>query len=78
MVCFIIVWILQDKSVYLLDDPFAAVDAHVASHLYNNCIKGLLKDKTIILCTHHTNFLQHADHVILLENGQIAKQGLLQ
>ena len=32
--------------MYLLDDPIAAVDAHVAKHLYKNCIMGLLKNKT--------------------------------
>ena len=36
----------QDKDVYLLDDPLAAVDSHVASHLFKHCIMGLLKDKT--------------------------------
>ena len=44
---------VQDKAVYLLDDPLAAVDAHVASHLYTHCITGLLRHKTRILCTHH-------------------------
>lgn len=37
---------LQDKDIYLLDDPIAAVDAHVAKHIYKYCIMGLLKDKT--------------------------------
>ena len=39
--------------MYLLDDPLAAVDAHVATHLYNHCIMGLLRHKTRMLCTHH-------------------------
>ena len=43
----------QDKSLYLLDDPLAAVDAHVASHLFSHCIMGLLRSKTRVLCTHH-------------------------
>lgn len=46
----------QDKAVYLLDDPLAAVDAHVASHLYHHCINGLLKEKTRVLCTHHIRY----------------------
>lgn len=47
---------LQDKDCYLLDDPLAAVDAHVATHLYNHCIMGLLRHKTRILCTHHHRY----------------------
>ena len=50
--------------MYLLDDPLAAVDAHVATHLYTHCIMGLLRRKTRILCTHHTKFLQEADVVV--------------
>ena len=50
--------------MYLLDDPLAAVDAHVATHLYTHCIMGLLKRKTRILCTHHIRFLQEADCVL--------------
>ena len=49
--------------MYLLDDPLAAVDAHVASHLYTHCIMGVLRNKTRILCTHHTKFLQDASFV---------------
>ena len=43
----------QDKELYLLDDPLAAVDAHVATHLFHHCIMGLLQHKTRVLCTHH-------------------------
>ena len=50
--------------MYLLDDPLAAVDAHVATHLYTHCIMGLLIRKTRILCTHHIRFLQEADYVL--------------
>ncbi len=67
--------LFQDKSVYLLDDPLAAVDAHVARHLFNHCIMGLLAEKTRILCTHHTKYLVDADHVVLMDKGYIIKQG---
>ncbi|XP_069116792.1 ATP-binding cassette sub-family C member 10-like isoform X1 [Argopecten irradians] len=63
------------QDVYLLDDPLAAVDAHVAQHMYDNCIMGLLKNKTRILCTHHTSFLGEADLVIVMEDGVISKMG---
>ncbi|VDI80258.1 ATP-binding cassette, subfamily C (CFTR/MRP), member 10 [Mytilus galloprovincialis] len=65
----------QDKSVYLLDDPLAAVDAHVAKHLYTKCIMGLLKNKTRILCTHHTKYLSNADVVMEIKDGTIVQIG---
>ncbi|XP_064600962.1 ATP-binding cassette sub-family C member 10-like [Liolophura sinensis] len=67
--------VYQDKDFYLLDDPLAAVDAHVAQHLFDKCIMGLLQDKTRILCTHHVKFLQRADLIVLMENGKIVSVG---
>lgn len=61
--------------MYLLDDPLAAVDAHVARHLFDRCIMGILREKSRVLCTHHVHYLQDADMVVLMENGTIQKAG---
>ena len=50
----------------LLDDPLSAVDPSVASHLVHECIIGLLRDKvgaTVVLVTHHQQFMHLADKV---------------
>ena len=65
----------QNKSIYLLDDPLAAVDAHVAQHLFSHCIMGLLREKTRVLCTHHTKFLRAADIVLVMQDGNIIEAG---
>ncbi|NXS91481.1 MRP7 protein, partial [Jacana jacana] len=67
--------VYQDKELYLLDDPLAAVDADVANHLMRKCILGVLKHKTRILCTHRTEFLEQADALLLMDNGRIVKTG---
>jgi len=61
--------------VYLLDDPLAAVDVHVARHLYTECIVGLLRHTTRVLVTHHVHFLQAADFIIVVEGGRIREIG---
>jgi len=43
--------IYADKSIYLLDDPLAAVDSIIAKTIFEGCIKEHLKDKTVILVT---------------------------
>ncbi|CAG7725549.1 unnamed protein product [Allacma fusca] len=67
--------VYQDKDIYLLDDIFSAVDYKVAKQLSQNCLHGLLKDKTRIVCTHHFKFLQSADLVFVLDKGRVINQG---
>lgn len=69
--------VYHDADVYLLDDPFSAVDVHVASHLFEQVIgpTGVLKSKTRILVTHSLTFLPQVDWIVLLENGEIKQQG---
>jgi len=40
------------SDVVLLDDPLSAVDQHVGKSIFNQCIKGILKGKTVIFVTH--------------------------
>ena len=60
-----------DCDIYLLDDPLSAVDSHVARNLFFNCIRGFLREKTVILATHQFSFLPHSDKVVQLEAGSI-------
>lgn len=37
-----------------MDDVLSAVDAHTASHLFENCLRGpLMKGRTVVLVSHH-------------------------
>ncbi|XP_053568742.1 ATP-binding cassette sub-family C member 10 isoform X2 [Bombina bombina] len=67
--------VYQEKDIYLLDDPLAAVDADVASHLMERCILGILRGRTRVLCTHRTELLGKADVLVLLSDGKIICSG---
>lgn len=67
--------IYSDADIYLLDDPLAAVDAKVATRLYDECINGYLKDKTRILVTHQIRYLQNAAHIVFMDGGEILADG---
>ncbi|KAM3930652.1 ATP-binding cassette sub-family C member 10 isoform 2-T3 [Leptodactylus fuscus] len=67
--------VYQEKDIYLLDDPLAAVDTDVAAHLMDRCILGILRQRTRILCTHRTELLQKADVIVLMEDGKIVCTG---
>ncbi|XP_074204874.1 ATP-binding cassette sub-family C member 10 isoform X1 [Camelus bactrianus] len=67
--------VYQEKELYLLDDPLAAVDADVANHLLHRCILGVLSHTTRLLCTHRTEYLERADVVLLMEAGRLVQAG---
>nr|XP_055119106.1 ATP-binding cassette sub-family C member 10 isoform X6 [Symphalangus syndactylus] len=67
--------VYQEKELYLLDDPLAAVDADVANHLLHRCILGVLSHTTRLLCTHRTEYLERADAVLLMEAGRLIRAG---
>jgi len=65
----------SQSDIYLLDDPLSAVDSRVAHHIFEKAIKGILKDKTVILVTHHLNFAKQGDKVIVFNKGEVEGQG---
>uniref|UniRef100_A0AAQ6AG73 Multidrug resistance-associated protein 1 n=1 Tax=Amphiprion ocellaris TaxID=80972 RepID=A0AAQ6AG73_AMPOC len=69
-----------DRSVYLLDDPLSAVDAHVGKHIFDWVIgpQGLLKDKTRVLVTHGLSYLHQAHLILVMLDGEITEVGSYQ
>ncbi|XP_076953256.1 ABC transporter C family member 10-like [Bidens hawaiensis] len=65
----------QDADIYLLDDPFSAVDAHTAASLFKDYIMGALSSKTVLLVTHQVDFLPAFDDVLLMADGKIVQKG---
>eukprot|EP01018_Ginkgo_biloba_P039300 Gb_35586 [translate_table: standard] len=54
----------QDADIYLLDDPFSAVDAHTGTELFKEYILGALALKTVVFITHQVEFLPTADLIL--------------
>ncbi|XP_047052850.1 ABC transporter C family member 3-like [Lolium rigidum] len=65
----------QDADIYLFDDPFSAVDAHTGSHLFKECLLGVLGSKTVVYVTHQIEFLPAADLILVMKGGRIAQAG---
>ncbi|XP_055836235.1 ABC transporter C family member 10-like [Solanum dulcamara] len=65
----------QDADIYLLDDPFSAVDAHTSTNLFNDYVLGALSGKTVLLVTHQVEFLPAFDFILLISSGKIMKSG---
>nr|POF14557.1 abc transporter c family member 3 [Quercus suber] len=65
----------QNADIYLFDDPFSAVDAHTGSHLFRECLLGLLSSKVVIYVTHQVEFLPAADLILVMKEGKITQAG---
>lgn len=61
--------VYRDADIYLLDDPLSAVDPHVANHIFDKCINGYLKGKTVILITHQLQFIRESDKIAVMNDG---------
>ena len=67
--------VYSGADIFLLDDPLSAVDARVGRHIFERCILGHLSDTLRILVTHRVEYFQHADSIVVLQNGRVRCQG---
>lgn len=49
----------------------------MGKHLYENCICGILKSKTVVLVTHHLNLISTDEsvQVVVLKEGRVTAIG---
>ncbi|PIN02121.1 Multidrug resistance-associated protein/mitoxantrone resistance protein, ABC superfamily [Handroanthus impetiginosus] len=68
----------SNSDIYLLDDPFSAVDAHTGAHMFKKCLMQLLHKKTVVYVTHQLEFLDASDLVLVMKDGKIIESGKYQ
>ncbi|KAI3467660.1 hypothetical protein Pfo_024323 [Paulownia fortunei] len=68
----------SNSDIYLLDDPFSAVDAHTGAHMFKKCLMQLLHKKTVVYVTHQLDFLDASDLVLVMKDGRIVESGKYQ
>ena len=64
----------KDAAVYLLDDPFAALDAVTARAARDNTLR-LLEGKTVVMVAQRFSQLMDFDQIIMMSQGKIAAVG---
>ncbi|KAI6703377.1 hypothetical protein NL676_012513 [Syzygium grande] len=67
--------VYSNSDVYIFDDPFSALDAHVGRQVFNSCIKEELREKTRVLVTNQLHFLPQVDWIILVHEGMVKEEG---
>ena len=53
--------------MYILDDPLSAVDTVVGRRLFQTCMSGVLKNSIVVLVTHHLQYAQLADSMLVID-----------
>nr|WP_106781001.1 ABC transporter ATP-binding protein [Lysinibacillus timonensis] len=66
--------LIKNPEILILDDSLSAVDAKTESKIIEN-IQKERKDKTTIITTHRLSAIQHADWIIVLDEGVIFEEG---
>lgn len=65
----------HDAELVLLDNPLSAVDQHTAIHIFQHCIRGMLRDKAVIWITHQLELLPQCDKIAVVEDGNMTYFG---
>ncbi|WP_340009686.1 ABC transporter transmembrane domain-containing protein [Paenibacillus sp. FSL K6-0276] len=65
---------IANPDVLILDDALSAVDARTEAQIIEN-IRQERAGKTTLISTHRLSAVQHADMIIVLDNGHIVERG---
>lgn len=66
--------ILKDSPIIILDEATASVDPE-NEHLIQHAISELTKGKTIITIAHRLATIEHADQILVVDDGRIVQKG---
>ncbi|MEH6995688.1 ABC transporter transmembrane domain-containing protein [Neobacillus drentensis] len=66
--------LIRNPEILILDDSLSAVDAKTEKKIIEN-IREIRKDKTTIITTHRMSAVQHADQILVLDDGKIIEEG---
>ncbi|MED4935809.1 ABC transporter ATP-binding protein [Heyndrickxia coagulans] len=66
--------VIKDPEILILDDALSAVDAKTEASIIAN-IRKERKNKTTIIATHRLSAIEHAQWIVVLDNGLITEEG---
>ena len=66
--------LIKNAPILLIDDCLSAVDTETEETILTNLL-AYCKDKTTIIVSHRVSSAKNADHILILEEGEIIEQG---
>jgi len=66
--------VLKNPAILILDEATSALDSE-SEKLVQDALNNLMKNRTSIVIAHRLSTIQHADEIIVIQNGRIAERG---
>jgi ATP-binding cassette subfamily B protein/subfamily B ATP-binding cassette protein MsbA len=66
--------LLKDAPILILDEPTTGVDAGT-EELIMDALRRLIRGRTTFIIAHRLSTLQHADRILVLQNGAVVESG---
>lgn len=66
--------VLKNPPILILDEATSALDSE-SERLVQDALENLMKNRTSVVIAHRLSTIQHADEIIVIQNGQIVERG---
>lgn len=66
--------LIKEPQILLFDDCLSAVDSETEEKILAN-LKSTTEGKTAIIVSHRLSGIQHCDHILVLDQGEIIEEG---
>jgi ATP-binding cassette subfamily B multidrug efflux pump len=66
--------LIKKPKILLLDDALSAVDTITEERILDH-LRGIMRGRTCVWISHRISAIRNADHIIVLDEGQITEQG---
>lgn len=66
--------ILKNAPILLLDEPTSALDTQSEAFIQKS-LQAMISKKTKLIIAHRLNTIEHADLILVLNNGSIVQSG---
>jgi ATP-binding cassette, subfamily B, bacterial MsbA len=66
--------VLKNPPILILDEATSALDSE-SERLVQDALNNLMKNRTSIVIAHRLSTIQHADEIVVIQNGAIVERG---